>query len=64
MTYKNYTFQVAYFSDWYNGTGWSFRFPTVSPDGIALHTNQWMGLTDTQDQAVASAQAMIDQYVS
>lgn len=60
QVYKGYTFNVAHFSDWYNGTGWRFMFVNQSPDGSPTHTNQWMGVFQSQAEAIASAQYMID----
>lgn len=61
-TYRGYTFQTAYFSDYYNGTGWRFRFVNTSPDGVPMHTDKWMGVFSSKNEAAASARYIVDQY--
>lgn len=57
--YKGVPFQVAHFSDWYNGTGWRFRFPK-GVAGFARGSTSWAGLVDSKELAVGSAQMTVD----
>jgi|SRR5271165_4280039 len=56
-TYRGYTFDVAYFSDWYNGTGWKLRFPAGDPTAGQMG---WEGVFPSQAAAIASAHYTVD----
>jgi len=58
-SYRGVAFEVAYFSDWYNGTGWRFRFVHGIPNFASGSTN-WAGVFASKSQAIASAQLTID----
>lgn len=56
-TYRGVQFQTAYFADWYNGTGYKFRF--LNKD-FSHFGSEWAGVQSSRADAVASAEATID----